>query len=495
MIKPTRKIIAALIPACLLAACTVGPDYQRPAMELPDHWPAKAAGMSADKPPATSPSASDAGANWWTIYNDAFLDQLETEALRHNADVQLAVANILQARAQLGITEADQSPVVTLQSVESRTQSSLSKAGPPSSVPRIQNSTNITLNASYELDLWGKLRRASEAARAELLAAESTRDSVRLSLTAEVARQYFSLQSLDAQEAVLQRILEGRQERLKLDQSRLKLGAIAEYDLHQSDADVATVQGQLVAIAQSRDQLETALAVLLGRSPGDVLNGADLNRGSSRLVSVSVPAELPAELLLRRPDLKAAESHLEAMNANIGVLRAEFFPSISLTSYLGSQSSAFSSLFSGPAGIFQFAANIGQPIFNAGRLDNLVQAARVQRDQALIQYRKAVASAFADIRNALSAQDSARKTLALETTRSKALETAYDQAKLRYQNGISSHLELLDVERNYFQAELNRLDAERAQRAAVADLFKALGGGWQAPAEKTGTSTGRLGSR
>ncbi len=486
MNEPAKRIVSALFPVCLLAACTAGPDYQRPAMQLPDHWPVKQAGLGTDKTPATTATASDAGENWWALYNDAFLDQLENEALRHNADVQLAASRIDQARAQLGISQADQFPIVTLQNDENRTQSSLAGTVPHSStVPRVQNSSKITLNASYELDLWGKLRRTSEEARAQLLAAESSRDTVRLTLTAEVAREYFSLVALDAQRAVLQRILEGRQERLGIDQSRLKAGAIAEFDLHQSEADAASVRQQLVALDQSRESQETALALLLGRTPGDVLNAADLNRGSPRLATLSVPAGLPAELLLRRPDLKASEANLAAMNASIGALRAQFFPSISLTAYLGSESSAFSGLFTEPAGIFQFASNLVQPIFNAGRLENLEKVAETQRDQALIQYKQAVASAFADVRTALSAQDAARQTLALETTRSQALQKAYNQAKLRYRSGISSHLELLDVEQNYFQAELNRLDAERAQDSAVADLFKALGGGWQKPVEKT----------
>lgn len=489
MNKPTKKIFAGLIPACLLAACTVGPNYQRPAMELPDHWPVKQADKGFAPPPTTPPTVRDAGENWWAIYNDAFLEELESEALEHNADIQLATSRIQQAHAQLGISEADRYPVVTLQDAENRTQNSLVGTSPyPSTVPRTENFSQITLNASYELDLWGKLRRASEAARAQLLAAESSKESVRLTLTAQVAQQYFSLVSLDAQESILRRILEGRQERLAMDQSRLRAGAIAEFDLHQSEADVATVQEQLAVLEQSRKKLETVLVLLLGRSPNGVLNVGDLNRGSPKQVTVSVPEGLPAELLLRRPDLKAAESNLAAMNANIGVLRAQFFPDISLTSYLGSASSPFSQLFSGPAGIFQFAANISQPIFNAGRLDSLVEAAEAQRNQALIQYKQAVASAFADVRDALTAQDTARQAWALETTRANALEKAYTQAKLRYQSGMSSHLELLDVERNYLQAELNLLDAERAQRAAVADLFKALGGGWRTPVEKPNAS-------
>ncbi|MBI5435988.1 MAG: efflux transporter outer membrane subunit [Nitrosomonadales bacterium] len=464
--KRKLKAVAVLLPACLLAACASGPDYKRPDMALPENWPAKQ--------DSTAKPVSGTSEQWWHLYADAFLDQLEEEALAQNADIQVAAARVLEARAQLGITEADQYPSVSANVAESRT-----KYSQISTFPRpTQNFSHVTLDASYELDLWGKLRRASEASRADLLSAESARDTVRLTLTAQVAQQYFALVSLDAQEAAIRRVLAGRQERLALNRKQLAVGVISEYDLHQAEADVAAVQAQLTSIVQARDKQETALTLLLGRSPRDVMS-SELHRGSPSLANTWVPDGLPAELLLRRPDLKDAESRLVALNARIGAARAQFFPSIALTSYLGSESAAFANLFTGPAGIFQFAANVSQPIFNAGRVEHLVEAAEARRDQALAQYKQAVASAFADVRNALSAQESARQVLASESTRSEALAQAYKQAELRFQSGIASRLELLDVERNYLQAELNRLDAERAQRVAVADLFKALGGGWQ----------------
>jgi multidrug efflux system outer membrane protein len=335
------------------------------------------------------------------------------------------------------------------------------------------------LNASYELDLWGKIRRANEAARADLLSAESAKETVRLTLTTQLAQQYFALVALDAQEAAIQRLLASRQERIGLNKKQVEVGVLSEYDLHQAEADVATVQSQLASIGLARNKQETALTLLLGRSPRDVMGGGELHRGSPSLPVVSVPDGLPADLLLRRPDLRDAEQRLVSLNARIGVARAQYFPSLSLTGYAGGQSVSFSNLFSGPSRIFQFAANVSEPIFNAGRVGYLVDAAEARRDQALIQYKQAVANAFGDVRNALSAQSAAQQVLTYETTRSDALASAYKQAELRFQAGIASRLELLDVERNYLQAQLNRLDAERAQRSAVADLFKALGGGWQ----------------
>lgn len=460
------RFVALLLPACLLAACAAGPDYKRPDMVLPESWAAK--------PGDAGQKVSGASEQWWHLYADALLDQIEDEALAHNADIQVAAARVLEVRAQLGITEADQYPSVNANVAESRT-----KYSQVSGFPRpTQNFSHASLDASYQIDLWGKLRRTSEASRADLLSAESAKETVRLTLTTQVAQQYFALVSLDAQEASIRRVLAGRQERLALNRKQLEVGVLSEYDLHQAEADVAAVQSQLSAIVQGRDKQETVLTLLLGRSPRDVMGG-ELHRGSPSLPVASVPDGLPAELLLRRPDLKDAEQRLIALNARIGAARAQYFPSITLTSYLGSESVAFANLFTGPAGIFQFAANISQPIFNAGRVGYMVDVAEARRDQALIQYKQAVASAFADVRNALSAQESARQVLTSESTRSEALAQALKQAELRYQAGITSHLELLDVERNYLQAQLNRLDAERAQRSAVADLFKALGGSWQ----------------
>jgi outer membrane protein, multidrug efflux system len=472
MSKFKLNAVALLLPACLLAACAVGPDYKRPELALPESWP--------QQQDAAAQKANSADEQWWHLYADATLDQLEEEALAHNSDIQVAAARVLEVRAQLGIAQADQFPTVSANATETRTKYSLNGATPyPSTLPRIQSSYQATLNASYELDLWGKIRRANEAARADLLSAESAKETVRLTLTTQVAQQYFALVALDAQEAAIQRLLASRQERIGLNRKQVEVGVLSEYDLHQAEADVATVQSQLASISLARNKQETALTLLLGRSPRDVMGNSELHRGSPSSPVVSVPDGLPADLLLRRPDLRDAEQRLVSLNARIGVARAQYFPSLSLTGYAGGQSVSFSNLFSGPSRIFQFAANVSEPIFNAGRTGYQVDVAEARRDQALIQYKQAVANAFGDVRNALSAQSAAQQVLTYETTRSEALASAYKQAELRFQAGIASRLELLDVERNYLQAQLNRLDAERAQRSAVADLFKALGGGWQ----------------
>lgn len=467
-------LLVFLLSAGLLAACAVKPDYKRPEMDLPASWPAK--------PDEARSTAMAPGERWWSVYADPVLDKLEEEALAHNADVQVAAARVLEMRGLLGLSEADQYPVVNANARGSRTESSLAASPRPPNSPRIQNLSRVTLDASYELDLWGKFKNASIVARSEMLAAESARDAVRLSLTAQVAQQYFALQSSDAQEAIVRRALSGRQEKLALDRKRHQAGLLSEYETRQAEAEEAVVHTQLANITHTRKKQEAALAVLLGRSPRDVMEGqlerAKLEGDNWNPATVWVPEGLPSELLLRRPDLKDAEMRLVAMDARIAVVRSQFFPVISLTAYLGSESASLARLFSGPAGIFQFAASATQPIFNAGRAKFGIEVAEARRDQALAQYKKAVASAFADVRNALSAAEAARQIMASEGARSKALSQAYRQAELRHQGGIASRFELLEVERNYLQAELNRLDAERAQRVAVADLFKALGGSW-----------------
>ena len=471
MNKMKLNAVALLFPACMLAACAAGPDYKRPELALPESWPQQQDG-GAQK-------ANSADEQWWHLYGDSTLNQLEDEALAHNSDIQVAAARVLEMRAQAGITGADLYPTVSAHVMESRTKSSLLGSVPrPSSIPRTGDLAHTSIDVSYELDLWGKLRRASEAARADLLSAESAKETVRLTLTTQVAQQYFALIALDAQQAAVQRLLASRQERIEINRKQVAVGMLSEYELHQAEADVAAVESQLATLTLARNKQETALTLLLGRSPREVMSASVL-RGTPSLPATTVPDGLPSDLLLRRPDLKDAEQRLVALNARIGVARAQYFPSLSLTGYAGGESVAFSDLFSGPARIFQFAANVTQPIFNAGRIGNMVEAAEARREQALVQYKQAVANAFGDVRNVLAAQASAQQVMNSESMRSTALESAYKQAELRYKAGIANRLELLDVERNYLQAQLNRLDAERAQRSAVADLFKALGGGWK----------------
>lgn len=474
----SRKGLAVLLSALLLAGCAVGPDYERPAFDLSSVWPSDKT-QSLETPALRK--ADTAGERWWSLYSDPLLDALIAEALEHNADAKVAAARVLEVRAQARITDADLYPTVSAGVTGNRTKNSELGTFPIGSMPRIQNNHIATLDVSYEVDLWGKYRRASEAARAQLFAAESARESVRLSLTAQVAQQYFALLATDAQLAVTRRMLATRNETLDLFTRRYEAGTLSEYLLHQAVAEQAATRSQVAALQQIQERNESALAVLLGRSPRQIMESG-MERGNPPPVKdLVVPAGLPSDLLLRRPDLQEAEQRLVAANARIGAARAEYFPSLGLTGYLGSESTSFSRLFSGPANTFMFAAGITQPIWNAGRISAGVDASEAVRDQALASYQKAVASAFKDVRDALAAQGAARETLEAETIRAIALDKALKQARLRFDAGIASHLEVLDVERNLLVAELVRIDSERAHKAALADMFKALGGGWETP--------------
>lgn len=473
-LRRSGRRLLALAGAALLSGCAVGPDFLRPLFDLPSAW-------SRPQTDTAAQPADRVGERWWALYTDPVLDRLVDEALANNADAQVAAARVLEARAIAGLTDADLYPVLSAGASGSRSKSTLLGSFPrPTDLPRTQNSYRATLDASYEIDLWGKYRRASEAARADLFAAQSARQAVRLALAAGVARQYFALLAADAQEKVAQRTLSTRGETLTLFRQRLAAGALSEYDLRQAEAEEAGARSQLAALTRERDRAESALAVLLGRPPRDVLAG-HLDRGTPGAPPEPViPAGLPSDLLLRRPDLQEAEQRLVAANARIGVARAQYFPSIGLTAYTGGESIAFSKLFTGPAGIFSFAAAVTQPIWNAGRIGFGVEASEARRDQALAQYKQAVANAFKDVRDALAAQTAARDALAAESARAAALEKALQAASRRFDAGIASRLDVLDVERNLLAAELARIDAERAGRAALADLFKALGGGWAA---------------
>lgn len=479
---PIRARLSALLSATLLlAGCAVGPDYERPAFSLSSAWP-----FAKSQAVATAPlrKADTAGERWWSLFADPVLDRLIDEALEHNADARIAAARVLEARAMARLADSDLYPTVSAGFTGKRTKSSEVASFPLGSRPRIQNNHNATLDVSYELDLWGKYRRASEAAQADLFAAESARETVRLSLIAQVAQQYFALLAADAQVAVAQRTLASRDETLALFRKRQEAGALSEYLLHQAVAEQAATRSQLAGLQQAQDRAESALALLLGRSPRDVMEIA-VERGAPPAVAdLVIPAGLPSDLLLRRPDLREAEQQLIAANARIGSARAEYFPSLGLTGYLGSESTAFSKLFSGPASTFMFAASLTQPIWNAGRIAANVEVTEARRDQALSRYQQAVASAFKDVRDALAAQNAARETLDAEATRAEALEKALGQAQLRFDAGIASRLDVLDVERNLLTAELARIDSERARKSALADVFKALGGGWTVPNEK-----------
>jgi len=462
-----QSLFYMIAASALLGGCSMGPAYERPATELPEAWSAL---------PAQGKAM--AGERWWTVYGDATLEHLITEALAGNQDLALATARLDEARALARVADAELVPSVDAAFQRDRTRRSNSTATQfPGALEN--NNYRAQLNVSYELDLWGRLRNSAKAARAELLATTAARETVRIALTAEVTQSYYALVAFDAQIVATRRALALRQENLRLQRIRADAGLINEFALRQLEAEVAAAQAQLPALERRRTGEELALGVLLGRSPRALIGETVTRTAESGQPAIPViPADLPSSLLLRRPDVVSAEQQLIAANARIGVARASLFPRIGLSGYLGSESAELANLFSGPARIWQLGFGLAQPIFQGGRLFGEIEAVEARERQALAQYQKTLQTAFRETHDALVAQAKAREVFDAENARATALGESLRLARIRYENGLTSQLEVLDSERNLLSAELNRADALRAQRAAIADVVKALGGGW-----------------
>jgi outer membrane protein, multidrug efflux system len=454
-----------LIAVVFLAGCATQAPYQRPAIELPDSWK------------QTAPRFAEDG-RWWRIYQDLELEKTIGEAFASNADLLIAAARVDEARALLRESQSFFFPRIDAQGSASRQQISQRTATSFPGIPSEFSNYRGALELSYEVDLFGRLRAGTDAARAELAADEAARDAVRLALAAQVTKSYFSLRSFDEQVNLTRQTLSLREDALRLQRRRREAGVIGDYDLRQLEAEVAAARAQLPPLEREREREEAALSVLLGRSPKQVFEGqvaVKLAFEESPEAPV-VPSGLPSELLLRRPDLVEAERHLAAANARIAAARAEMFPSIALTAVLGSESAALSNLFSGPAMAWTLAGAVTQPIFAGGRLQARTDAAEARERAALAQYQRAIRAAFGEARTALAAQTRARESYEAETARANALAETLRLARLRYDNGVASQLDVLDAERGLLAARIARIEALRAHRAAVADLFRALGG-------------------
>ena len=465
--------LAPLLAAVLLTGCISLSKYERPSQDLPAQWP------TADA--ATAPTSITE--RWWTLFNDATLDQLIDEAFAHNADFAIAIARVAEARGLANISQANLYPAIDATLARERTRLSEVGGTPlPPDTPLITKNHRATLDVSYELDLFGRLRGAHAAARAQVLATQAAKETVRIGLAAQVAQAYFTLIALDSQVEAARQSAALRERDLELQRVRHRAGLLGDYQLRQQEAEVAAARAQVPALERDRSAQELALAVLLGRSPRAILTEAVARHADTgALPPPVVPEGLPSDLLLRRPDLYEAEQRLIAANAEIGAARAAYFPRIALTGFVGSESASLTNLFTGPARIWQFTAALTQPLFQHGRLRGEVEARRAREQQVLAQYQKAIQNAFREVRQALIAQDRAREIYDAEGQRIAALEDGLRLARIRYDNGLASQLEVLDAERNLLQARLNQIAARRDQRIAVTDVIRALGGGWSGP--------------
>jgi len=454
-----------LVLTLLLTACAVGPRYERPAVELPQTWKENAPRFAED-------------GRWWRIYDDAQLDKVVEEAIAGNADLITAVARVDESRALVAQASSAYYPRVDANVGATRRQVSQTTSTFFPGIPSKFSDYRGTLDVSYELDLFGRVSSSVSAARADLAASEADREAVRLALAAQVAKAYYALRALDEQVDLTRRTVTLREEALALQRKRFQGGVISEFELRQLEAETAAVRAQLPPLERDREAQEAALAVLLGRSPRAIFE-QNVERkvlADEAPAAPVVPPGLPSELLLRRPDLVEAEQSLIAANARISVARAGMFPSISLTGQLGRESARFSDLFIGPSGLWSFAANLSQPIFAGGLLRARTEAAEARKRQAVAQYQKAIQTAFSEVRSALAAQTRARESYEAQAVRAAALNDTLRLARLRYDNGIASQLDVIDAERGLLDARSARIEALRAHRAAIADLFRALGG-------------------
>ena len=464
------RIAASLGAALLAAACSsLAPPVREPALDIPQAWPQ--AGV------ASQASAQD----WWKMFDDPSLDRMVEEALVHNLDVAAAIFRVEEARALAAAARADQWFSVQATAGASRGRASERSATPlPPGVSTIGDRRSIGIEAAYEADLWGRYRDASASARAALAASRYAQAVVRLSVASQVVQGYFDLRALDAQVELTQRTLRTRKEAVSLREKRLKGGTGSALDLHQDQAEAALAEATLAELSERASLTGSALAVLLGRNPRALLE-ADIERGKTidaLAAPPEVPGGLPSQLLARRPDVQQSHALLAAATAEIGVARASYLPSLSLTAAYGGESSALSDVLTSPARVWLLAAALAAPLFTAGRADAAVDLANAREREAAVRYEQTALIAFREVRDALSRRSWAVSRAQAQQTRIQALDNARRLARIRYDSGYSGYLDVLDADRNLFQSELDRVAARRDSLVASVDLVKSLGGGW-----------------
>ncbi|WP_187359901.1 efflux transporter outer membrane subunit [Chitinolyticbacter meiyuanensis] len=454
----------SLLAAAVLTGCGFTPDRTPPSQELP---------VTVAVMPEFDPQ-------WWKQYGSSELDTLVETARGHNADVATAIARIEEARAALGIASAEQLPRLDLGASGSRQR--VSRNGPQAGLGTYED-YQFAASASWELDLWGRVRNQREAALEQLRASEFERDGVLLAVSTATVEAYFNLRALDAQVDVAQQTLNTREESYALRVKRFKGGMTSELDVRQAEAELMDARAALPALQASQTAAQNTLLILTGASARSVFEDQAPRGVAIDLIvpsAVNIPSGLPSDLLLRRPDVQSAEAQLRAARAQIQVARAAWFPRITLTGLFGVQSLEFSNLFDGPSKVWSYAGNLAMPLFDNGLTAAQVDQARARDKQAAIGYEQAVRSAFGDVRVALDGVQRARERAAALQQQTAALTRQVRLARLRYDNGYSDYLEVLDAERTEFQVRLNLIDAQRDELVSQLALIKALGGGWRA---------------
>jgi len=465
-----RTWIALLCTVLFLSGCTMGPNYKRPVAQLPEAYRAAAptGALAADQP-----SLGDQ--KWWEVFQDEQLQELIRTALRQNFDVRIAAARVAEARAQLGITRADQFPQVDGSALADRERVSASPVPLPSQAFE-RNVFQVGGSTRWEVDFWGKFRRATEAARATLATTEWGRRAVVTSLVAQVAEAYFALRAIDLNLDISRQTLASRQESLRLTQVRAAGGVASELDVRQAEQLVFGASAVIVDLERQAEQQENLISILQGNNPGAVPRGRTL---TDQPLIPQVPTGLPSALLERRPDIVEAEQTLVAANANIGVVRANFFPEVSLTGSGGFQSAALSSLLTGPAAFFTVGATLLQPVFTAGRTRSQVELAEARRDEVLLAYQQTILESLRDVSDALIAYRRNREFRDQQQLLTRSAGDALRLTTVRYQGGASNYLEVLDADTRLFAAQLVLAQAQLNELLAIVQIYRALGGGWE----------------
>lgn len=472
-----QRLFVCLGLGFLLAACSFAPKYEQPKMDIPEAW--------TKLTPSTQPLNTD----WWTRFNDPVLNAMVEEALKNNQDLAAGMAGIRSAAAQAGVGSSALWPSVgaaaDLTATGASEKSANSAFGPGSTASRWYTNYQGQLAASWEVDFWGATRNNYTRLTNILLQTVLQHEALRLSIAGQVAQSYFAMLSYDMQLDTAKRTLRSREDALRIYTSRYRLGELTELDWQRARAEVETARATVHSTNIALDEAEASLAVLLGRSPKEIWQKVERGSRLDKLPTPPVlPEGLPSELLLRRPDIRAAEFGIMAANAQIGEARARFFPSVSLTGAIGTLAAAVSNLFSGPAAIWSYGAAISLPIFNGGQTWYNMKNAEALKEEAIATYKQTVMEAFKDVRVTLTAQTERANIVKATQAQVDSLRRAANIARLQYDNGYTDYLTVLDAERELFAAELSLATALQNRLSSVVSVCMALGGGWQDPGEK-----------
>jgi outer membrane protein, multidrug efflux system len=460
-----RNPLVALVGAACLAACAVGPDYHRPAVDTPSTF----------RFAAPNAEVVDASLDWWTQFNDPVLNDLIAKALAQNKDLGIAAARVEEYYGRYVVTRAGLFPQIGANFGGSRSRG----VPAPGYPPVVGNQVQLEGTASWELDLFGRLRRLTEAARADYLGTQAAQQATRIALIANVATAYLQLRDYDNQLSIAQETLKSRQGALELFQERFGGGVVSMLQLSQARSEYESALASVASIQQQIAQQESAISLLLGQNPGPIPRG----RSITELTAPAIPAGLPSSLIERRPDILQAEQALVSANASIGAARAQYFPQISLTGLFGAASTALSGLWTGPARVWSFAGSVTQPIFEGGAIAGSVHQAEAVRQEALLSYEETIQQAFADVENALVGIQRTRDQLSATSRQVEALAQYTSLARDLFEGGFTSYLEVLDAERNLFSAQLQQSALQDQELAQIVGLYKALGYGWTPAAD------------